>query len=516
MRFSSICIYNHAPVPSDQPMNRDLYQQLIAQRRDHMAWVLLASRNAPLTLACLQSLFDNNQAPVTVESAVEKLAEAFTQYANDPQFDTDAENQALAARRELRQWISRKLIVERDGELMATDALQRALAFVQSLESQAMTSTASRLATVQREIETLAARLSHNQEERAALLKSKIASLEAELQAVERGEFEVLEGQQAVEGIREVHQLAVSLQADFRRVEDSYREADRALRQRIIGEKHHRGEIVDDLLEGHEALVETAEGQVFESFHLQLVQSAELARMKQRLREILENASTETALARRQKTDLRLLVSRLVSESERVIQARARSERDVRGFLKSGLADEQIRVGAVLQEIFQVALQVDWQSQKTRRAPAPLPPVAVSSPNLPLVERFLVKDTDTEDDAPLNLTPQEAQFDTMDSEFWMAYRALDRARLFEETIQYLKQAGKPVSLQQLALALPPTHDLETLAYWLAMAREAGIEIDDNNEQIDLFDEADGWTRFYAPRVGLSHADAAKLDPGAME
>ena len=497
-------------------MNRDLYQQLIALRRDHSAWVLLASRNAPLTLACLQSLFDNNQAPVTVEAAVEKLAEAFTLYANDPQFETDAENQVLAARRELRQWMNRKLIVERDGELMATDALQRALVFVQSLESQAMTSTASRLATVQREIETLAARLSHNQEERAALLKGRIAALEAELKLVERGEFEVLEGPQAIEGIREVHQLAVSLHADFRRVEDSYREADKALRQRIIGEKHHRGEIVDDLLEGHEALVETAEGQVFESFHQQLVQTAELTRMKQRLREILDNTNTDNALKRKQKTNLRLLVSRLVAESERVIQARARSERDVRGFLKSGLADEQLRVGAILQEIFQAALEVDWQSQKTRRAPAPLPPVAVSSANLPLIERFLVKDSEIEENTELDFNPQEAQFDAMDDEFWMAYRALDRAKLFDDTIKHLQTEGKPVSLKALAGALPPTHDLETLAYWLAMAREAGIQIKDNNEQIDLFDEEDGWTRFHAPRLDLSHADVADLDPGAME
>lgn len=497
-------------------MNRDLYQQLIALRRDHSAWVLLASRNAPLTLACLQSLFENNQASVTVEAAVERLAEVFTQYANDPQFDTNAENQSLAARRELRQWMNRKLIIERGGELMATDALQRAMIFVQSLESQAMTSTASRLATVQREIESLAAQLSPNQDERAALLKAKIAALEAELHLVEQGEFEVLEGPQAIEGIREVHQLAVSLQADFRRVEDSYREADKALRQRIIGEKNHRGEIVDNLLEGHEALVETVEGQVFESFHQQLVQVAELTRMKQRLREILANINTETALTRRQKTDLRLLVSRLVAESERVIQARARSERDVRGFLKSGLADEQLRVGAVLQDVFQAALQVDWQSQKNRRTPAPLPPVAVSSANLPLVERFLVKDTDTEESTELNFTSQEAPFDAMDSEFWTAYRALDRAKLFEDTIGYLKTEGKPVSLKELAAALPPTHDLETLAYWLAMAREAGIDIQHESAPIDLYDEEDGWTRFHAPRFDLSHTEAAKLDPGAME
>jgi len=42
-----------------------------------------------------------------------------------------------------------------------------------------------------------------------------------------------------------------------------------------------------------------------------------------------------------------------------VFQARARSERDVKGFLKTGLAAEHHRVGQLLGEIFQEMLQLD-------------------------------------------------------------------------------------------------------------------------------------------------------------
>ncbi len=304
-------------------MSNQFPQRLVALRRNNPAWLLLASRNAPLTLSCLQTLVENHPGGIPWEDAVEHLAGLFGSYANDSEFDTgDEENHHAAARRELRQWLKRGLVVERGGQIMATDALQRSLAFLNGLEDRAMTSTASRLATVQREIEELAARLSPSQSNRAALLKERITALENELSAVERGEFEVLEGARAEEGIREVYQLAVSLRADFHRVEDSYREADLALRQKIISEKRHRGEIVDDLLAGHEALVSTPEGQVFEGFHQQLVQSAELERMKARLRSILDNANADRALERKQKKDLRELVTQLVKESERVIQAR--------------------------------------------------------------------------------------------------------------------------------------------------------------------------------------------------
>lgn len=56
--------------------------------------------------------------------------------------------------------------------------------------------------------------------------------------------------------------------------------------------------------------------------------------MSERLRVILSHPSASDALNRLQRHDLRWLVKRLVDESQTVLQARARSERDVRGFMK--------------------------------------------------------------------------------------------------------------------------------------------------------------------------------------
>jgi uncharacterized small protein (DUF1192 family) len=83
--------------------------------------------------------------------------------------------------------------------MLATDALQRGLRFLDGLQDQTMTSTASRLATVQRAIEELEAKLTHNQESRAASLKTRIATLQSELTNVEAGDFEVLSGRKAEE-----------------------------------------------------------------------------------------------------------------------------------------------------------------------------------------------------------------------------------------------------------------------------------------------------------------------------
>lgn len=496
-------------------MARETVSKYISLRRNHPAWSLLASPKGPLILASLKSLIDLSPGGVVLEEAVERLATVFADYANDSEFDL-GEDHPLAARREIRQWIKRGLIVERDGKILATDAFQRALLFLDSLEDHSMTSTASRLATVQRAIELLEVQLSRSQKDRERAIQARMELLAIELQAVRTGVFDVLDGKQAEEGIREVYQLAMSLQADFRRVEDSYRQADRQLRQRIISENQNRGQIVDELLNGHEQLVQTVEGQVFESFYAQLVKSSELHDMKSRIRSILENGNSDKALSRKQKAELKQLVSRLVYESERVIQARSHSERDVRGFLKSGLANEQLRVGALLQEIFQAALELDWQSQKIRRTDSPLPPIAISSGNLPLIERLLPKQIESDSVSQLELDENHADPAGMGDEFWQAYRAMNREAVFRNTLEILKQDGQKLTIGQLAKAIRPTHDLETLSFWLAMARQAGLELGQGAQSIDLHDPLDGDTRFQVPWVEMAIEDVEDLKVESLE
>ena len=63
----------------------------------------------------------------------------------------------------------------------------------------------------------------------------------------------------------------------------------------------------------------------------------------------------------------------------------------------------------------------------------------------------------------------------------------------------------------LAEALPPgEHDLETLALWLAMACEAGVELQPGEEPIDTQDGNRHW-RFTVPRVALDGAHLAQMD-----
>lgn len=490
----------------DAGSTKALCRTYVAAKSQHPAWQLVASRRAPLLLSCLRPLFELNQDGIGLEDAQQHLTELFAQHANSEEFAFEGDDYPAIARKELRSWIKRGLVVERDGKVIATDALQQAMRFVNGLGERIMTSTASRLATVQREIEELETRLNPNAQSRAEAIKRKIRLLEDELAQVESGNFHVLDGLQAEEGVREVFNLATSLRADFRRVEDSYREADRHLRQSIITEQHHRGEIVDRLLDGHDDLLETPEGQVFHGFYDQLHHSVELDNMKHRVRNILGTAAARAALSRQQRNELRWLISDLVNESANVIRARARSERDVKGFLKTGLAVEHHRVGALLSQIFEVALNVDWGRAAVRRSASPLPPVAIAVSGLPLIERLRFKSVELDESAALELGTQSVDLDDVDEDFWEAFDTLDRQDLFAQTLQVLNSSGQTMSVAQLAAHLPPTHDLETLALWLAMARESEAPVHNEQEDVEVTDYKGQQLRFHIPVVELS-ADA---------
>ncbi|WP_206203236.1 DUF3375 family protein [Thermomonas sp. HDW16] len=345
-------------------------ESYILARQQNPAWQLLAGRRAPLVLSCLQALFEESQDGVDYDDAQQALADLLAGHAGLSEFEINGDTSTLA-RKELRTWIRRALVVEREGRLYATDALETALRFVKALGSRIMTSTASRLAVVQREIERLEARLNPDPQSRAEHLRRQIVGLQRELEEAEAGRIEVADIKEAAEGIRELYALATSLRADFRRVEDSWRDADLHLRHAIVNEGHHRGAVVDTLLDGHDTLLETVEGRVFQAFHQQLQHEVELEAMKRRLRIILQHSQASVALTMSQQTDLRWLVMRLVKESASVIRARSRSERDVRSFLRTGLAAEHHRVGQLLNEVFRHAQAVDWSITSIRRQPTP-------------------------------------------------------------------------------------------------------------------------------------------------
>lgn len=487
------------------PMEENLEQRAehyLGLRTQNPAWLVLASRRAPVFLASLRLLFEPGQDGIEMSDALRSIADTLANCSDPEIYQVPRGAELQEANRELREWINRRLIVERNGRIYATDFLECAFRFTESLEDRVMTSTASRLSVVQREIENLETHLNSDPKSRMLALKRRIKELQAELEKAKAGLIPVFDDEQAIEAIREVYGLAIGLLADFRRMEDSWRDADRELRHSIISEKFHRGEIVDNLLDGQEALLNTPEGRVFDSF-LQQLWTDELKKMRLRLQNIMRHPAAPKALNKSQQFELLRLVPRLIQETALVLQARARSERDVKSFMKTGLVVEHHRVGHLLNEIFSVVVKLDWNRKAIRLLEVPLPPIGMALYKVPVVERLRFRGITGEAAPVFDLSRRRVSLEQMEEEFWLSFDGLDRDAFIKETLRILAEQGRPLSLPELASFLPPTHDLECFTIWITMAREAGIDVyDAQTAPFDLTDADDRRWRFHLPFTQL--------------
>jgi hypothetical protein len=144
-----------------------------------------------------------------------------------------------------------------------------------------------------------------------------------------------------------------------------------------------------------------------------------------------------------------------------------------------------------------------------------LPPVAVSMPLLPLVQRLRFKEPGGGEEADLDLSETTGSIEDMSEEFWDALDGLDRIALYGETLHTLESANRGLTLGELAEALPPTHDLETLAYWLGLGRETEAEFHEEREVFEIADRNGIATWFDVPRVTLEAAAVARVEPETL-
>ena len=68
-------------------------------RQQHPAWLLLASRRAPLVLSCLDALFEHQRDGVPFDAAVQALADMLAVHANEVDFEIDSTHTLGQARR---------------------------------------------------------------------------------------------------------------------------------------------------------------------------------------------------------------------------------------------------------------------------------------------------------------------------------------------------------------------------------------------------------------------------------
>jgi hypothetical protein len=444
---------------------------------------LLRAQNAPLLLGFLHRVFkqehrvaiSEGQLRTALESELEERREAeplaYPQTAADylAQWCSDAQGF-------LRRYYGPG---SDEPQYELTGGAERALLWLESLREARFVGAESRLESIFNELETLLEQASNDPEERVQKLEEKAAAIRAEVDRIRAtGEVTSFTPVQINERYARVLATARELLGDFRQVEENFKRIAREIAERHAQPGATKGAIVGHMLDSHDALRSSEQGQSFFAFW-ELLLSPE---RQGRFQEAVTAVSALDALDEENRRNhlLRHFLGHLLREGEKVVESHQRMSGNLRRVLDTTHLSERRRLGELLQEIRHAALAV-------REQPPP-------DEDFFAVEHF--SDVFASLSRPLWQAPDsvasnksiEEEENELTLDDLRRFRNLPQIRLQElrRNVETCLALDYTVTLQQVLDVFPPRHGMvEVIGYLVVAANESRHFVGEEPEVIQL-------------------------------
>ena len=346
------------------------------------------------------------------------------------------------------------------------DALDRSLGFV---------GTESRLTRIIETLSDIVVRGSSDPVRRLKFLEAEKALIDAEINAIQSGkEVETHTPTALRERFSDVVSDLVSLQGDFRAVEESFKSITRDVQKRQNEQADERGSILGFALEAEDELNEGDQGTSFRAFVRLLLsqdQQDDLEKMLRQLDEIKELTSQLDGKAR-----LKRMIASLSAEAEKVQRTTRRLSSTLRRLLDQRTNSSRMHLAKILRQI---------QANAVRASEDP-PELGIELFAEPKISNFMDRLPWT---APIQFESADITFEEPDEdERLMAFRQLaELQRLDWETmrsnISEMQKLSQVFTLSQLVEEFPiESGAVEVLGY-VQLAHDKGYEVDDTKTEL---------------------------------
>lgn len=340
-----------------EPMNHYELKTLLARPTIRV----LAVENAPLILGFFLAAFRSSARTALPEDELRTL---LTAYLEERRSDEPEAYPASAAEylndwcRPERGFLRRYYIDGQDEPVIEmTASSEKALLWLDSLREAEFVATESRLEAVFRDLEDLVRRASSDPDVRVAALLTDIEKLHGEIDRIRAtGSAETYTGVQINERFGRLLATARELVGDFRQVEENFRVIGRQIAERQAEPNVTKGAVVGQMLDAHDELRVSAQGQSFYAFW-RLLLSEERQRLFKdavsrayRIPEIEERLRGNRLLAR--------LVSHLLDAGEKVAKSNEHMSANLRRVLDTADLLERARIRELIGEVHAAALAV--------------------------------------------------------------------------------------------------------------------------------------------------------------
>lgn len=465
------------------------YQQLLAQRRAHPSWRLLAADHAPMIASFLHRSF---VAPNVRTIGRQQLVSQLDDHLYQLHEQTGEQAFPKAAASYLDDWASddrgwlRKYYPPGDDEphYDLTSPAEQALEWLQGLGQRAFIGTESRLMTVFDLLKQIADGTELNPRARIAELQKRKADIDAEIAQIKEGHLALMEPTQVRERFLQMAATARELLSDFRALDQNFRTLDRSVRERIATWDGGKGELLQQIFGWRDLITESDEGKSFRAFWNLLMSPSRQDELGKLLEQVMALAPI-----RELEPDFRLrrIHYDWLEAGEVTQRTVARLSEQLRRYLDDQAWLENRRIMELIREVEQKALSLRGQIPDAAFANIDDPGPEFALP----MERVLYTPPFK---AEIRAVKVEEAGTTILSDALFEQVYVDQARLTSNVRRAL-QTRSQVSLAAVVMDNPIEQGLAELATYLKLAtQDVAAVIDDERSECIGWTSTDGHQR----------------------
>lgn len=315
---------------------------------------LLRSQNAPLILGFLFRAFKKKLKPSIPEGELLAMLESYLAdvRSDNPDAFPGSASDYLATWRDHNHGFIRRSYLEQGDEAVyeLTSGSEKALLWIESLGHVEFVGTESRLAHIFDGLDEILRFATGDADERIALLLEDARRIHEEIERIRAtGQVERYSSVKLSERYAHLISTARELLSDFRTVEENFQRIAQDIAERQLHPGATKGSIVGHMLDSHDALKSSSQGQSFYAFR-ELLLSPE---RRHHFDECVEKARRLPDLAEELRGNplLSQLIGRLLAEDEIVLSSSQRVSANLRRVLDSSHTSERRRVADLIREI---------------------------------------------------------------------------------------------------------------------------------------------------------------------
>ncbi|WP_286828308.1 MULTISPECIES: DUF3375 domain-containing protein [Kordiimonas] len=462
------------------------YNTLDTMRRSHPAWRLLAADHAPLIASFLFKAFiEPNQRTFAQPDLASKLEDCLFELGRD-HYPKRAEEYLDDWSSDERGWLRKYYPDHSDyPHYDLTPATEKALDWLSGLRQRSFVGTESRLMTVFDLLHQLVEGTETNPDIRIAELEQRKLRLDEDISRIRAGRLDIMDAPQIKDRFQQMAITARSLLADFREVDQNFRDLDRSVRERVATWDGPKATLLDDILGERDAIGDSDQGRSFRAFWDFLMTPDRQEELSRLLETVLALEAVKDLEPDRR---LRRVHYDWLAAGEVAQGTVRRLSEQLRRYLDDRTWLENRRIMDLIREIRQGALAV-------REAPPPSPFMMVNSPS-PTIELPMERPLYTPPLRPyIDLGALEEGDEDIPSDALYDQIVIDRAKL-DAAIKSALQSRPQVSLGTVLQLHPLEHGLAELVAYLSLAAEDQRAIfDEERKEQAFWQDQDGHHRF---------------------